>query len=241
MIADCPVLEKVSQSSSDTPQTLTQTMRLLVVEDEPDLLAGLARALRKQGYAVDTAADGEEGFYKAQSTDYDAVVLDVMLPKLDGWEILTRLRKTKPTPVLMLTARDRSADRVRGLDTGADDYLTKPFDNAELFARLRAIIRRSAQQPRSTLDIGEVRINTAARTTTRAGEAVTLTAREYVVLEYLALHRGEVVTRTDLHEHLFDENDDTLSNILDVHIFNLRKKLGQEFIVTRRGIGYCIE
>ena len=216
-------------------------MRLLVVEDEPDLLAGLARALRKQGYAVDTAHDGEEGLYKAESTDYDAVVLDVMLPKLDGWELLARLRKTKPVPVLMLTARDRSADRVRGLDTGADDYLTKPFDNAELFARLRAIIRRSAQQPRSTLDIGEVRINTAARTVTRADEPVTLTAREYVVLEYLALHRGEVVTRTDLHEHLFDENDDTLSNILDVHIFNLRKKIGQEFIVTRRGIGYCIE
>ena len=241
MIADCPVSEKVSKSSGDTPQTLTQTMRLLVVEDEPDLLAGLARALRKQGYAVDTAPDGEEGLYKAQSTDYDAVVLDVMLPKLDGWELLARLRKTKPVPVLMLTARDRSADRVRGLDTGADDYLTKPFDNAELFARLRAIIRRSAQQPRSTLDIGEVRINTAARTVTRADEPVTLTAREYVVLEYLALHRGEVVTRTDLHEHLFDENDDTLSNILDVHIFNLRKKIGQEFIVTRRGIGYCIE
>ena len=216
-------------------------MRLLVVEDEPDLLAGLVRALRKQGYAVDTATDGEDGLHKAQSTDYDAIVLDVMLPRLDGWEVLARLRAAKPTPVLMLTARDRSADRVRGLDTGADDYLVKPFDNAELFARLRAIIRRSAGQPRATLAIGAVSIDTAARSVTRAGQPVTLTAHQYLLLEYLSLHRGEVVTRTDLYEHLFDENESTLSNILDVHVFNLRKKLGQDFIVTRRGHGYCIE
>jgi len=216
-------------------------MRLLVVEDEPDLLAGLERALRKQGYAVDTAPDGEEGLYKATSIDYDAIVLDVMLPRLDGWELLARLRQTKVTPVLMLTARDQSADRVRGLDTGADDYLVKPFDIPELLARLRALIRRSARQSRSTIDLGDVHIDTTARTVTRASEPVTLTAREYVVLEYLALHRGEVVTRTTLYEHLFDENDATLSNILDVHVFNLRKKLGQEIILTRRGHGYCIE
>ena len=220
---------------------LNQTMRLLVVEDEPDLLAGLARALRKQGYAVDTAADGEDGLDKAKTTDYDAIVLDVMLPRLDGWELLARLRETKATPVLMLTARDRTADRVRGLDTGADDYLIKPFDIPELLARLRALIRRSARQSRPGIDLGEVHIDTTARTVTRAGELVTLTAREYVVLEYLALHRGEVVTRTALYEHLFDENDATLSNILDVHVFNLRKKLGQEVILTRRGHGYCIE
>ena len=216
-------------------------MRLLVIEDEPDLLAGLVRALRKQGYAVDTATEGEDGLYKAQSTDYDAIVLDVMLPGLDGWQILSKLRESKPTPVLMLTARDTSADRVRGLDTGADDYLIKPFDNAELFARLRAIIRRSTQQTRSVLEIADVRIDIAARTVTRAGEPVTLTAREYVVLEYLALHRGELVTRTALYEHLFDENEATLSNILDVHVFNLRKKLGQDLVLTRRGHGYCIE
>lgn len=216
-------------------------MRLLVVEDEPDLLAGLARALRREGYAVDTAEDGEDGLYKAQSTDYDAIVLDVMLPLLDGWEVLARLREGKSTPVLMLTARDRSADRVKGLDTGADDYLVKPFDSAELFARLRAIIRRGARQTRSVLEIGEVSLDTAARKVTRSGQLVTLTAREYVLLEYLALHRGEVVTRTALYEHLFDENESTLSNILDVHVFNLRKKLGQEFIVTRRGHGYSIE
>ncbi len=216
-------------------------MRLLIVEDEPDLLAGLLRALRKQGYAVDSAADGEEGLYKATSADYDAIILDVMLPLLDGWELLARLRQTKSTPVLMLTARDGSADRVRGLDTGADDYLVKPFDIPELYARLRAIIRRGSQQSRPVLDLGAVCIDTAARTVTRAGEAVVLTAREFVMLEYLAMHRGEVVTRTALYEHLFDENEATLSNILDVHVFNLRKKLGQEFIVTRRGHGYCIE
>jgi len=216
-------------------------MRLLVVEDEPDLLAGLARALRKQGYAVDTAADGEDGLYKAQATDYDAIVLDVMLPRLDGWEVLTRLRAAKATPVLMLTARDRSADRVRGLDTGADDYLVKPFDTPELFARLRAIIRRSAGRSRPTMDIGDVQIDTAARAVTRAGQEVPMTAQQFALLQYLALHRGEVVTRTALYEHLGDENEDTFSNVLDVQVSHLRKKLGQDFIVTRRGHGYCIE
>jgi two-component system OmpR family response regulator len=221
--------------------TASSQMRLLVVEDEPDLLAGVARALRTQGYAVDTAIDGEEGLHKAQETDYDAIVLDVMMPRLNGWEVLTRLRAVKETPVLMLTARDATADRVRGLDGGADDYLVKPFDVAELQARLRALIRRGARTARVKLTIGEVGVDTAARTVTRAGVSVTLTAREYAVLEYLALHRGEVVTRTELYEHLFDENDETLSNLIDVHIFNLRKKLGTEFIVTRRGHGYCIE
>ena len=216
-------------------------MRLLVVEDEPDLLAGLARALRKQGYAVDTAADGEEGLYKAKCNDYDAIVMDVMLPCLDGWEVLTRLRAAKATPVLMLTARDRSADRVRGLDTGADDYLVKPFDTPELFARLRALIRRGAGQPRATLDIGDVHIDTAARAVNRAGQPVTLTAHQYAMLEYLALHRGKVVTRAALYEHLGDEKEDTLSNVLDVQVLRLRKKLGQDFILTRRGHGYCIE
>ena len=220
---------------------LTENMRLLVVEDEPDLLAGLAVALRREGYAVDTAPDGEEGLYKALNTEYDAIILDIMLPLVDGWEILRRIRSSRSTPVLMLTARDRSADRVRGLDGGADDYLTKPFDTPELLARLRSLIRRSRHHPQSLIDIGEVSINLAARTVTRDGQPVTLTAREYVVLEFLALHRGELVTRTALYDHLFDENESTLSNILDVHIFNLRKKLGQDFIMTRRGHGYIIE
>jgi two-component system, OmpR family, response regulator len=216
-------------------------MRLLVVEDEADLLASLAKALREEGYAVDAAADGEEGLYKAESWDYDAIVLDVMLPGLDGWQILERLRESKKTPVLMLTARDAARDRVRGLDTGADDYLVKPFDLDELLARLRALIRRAAGQTRNVIELGELVIATAARRVTRAGHPVALTGREYALLEFLALHRGEVVTRTALYEHLFDEEDDTLSNLLDVHVSNLRKKLGAELITTHRGHGYSIE
>jgi two-component system, OmpR family, response regulator len=216
-------------------------MRVLAVEDEPDLLGSLVKALREDGYAVDGAPDGEEGLYKAESYDYDAIVLDIMLPVIDGWELLRRLRKTKKTPVLMLTARDAVRDRVRGLDTGADDYLVKPFELAELLARLRAIIRRSATQAQSRLEIGDVVIDTAARTVSRKGEPVTLTAREYSLVEFLALHRDKLVTRTMLYEHLFDENDSTLSNLLDVHVSNIRKKLGHDFIVTRRGHGYCIE
>lgn len=216
-------------------------MRLLLVEDEPELLRSLARALREEGYAVDTAEDGEDGLYKATTTDYDAIVLDGMLPRLDGWEVLKQLRLTKQTPVLMLTARDRSADRVRGLDGGADDYVVKPFDLAELYARLRAIIRRSSQQAKAQIEIGPVILNTAARTLTLSGELVTLTAREYSLVEYLALHQGELITRTTLYEHLFDENDSSLSNLLDVHVSNVRKKLGHDFITTRRGHGYCIE
>jgi two-component system OmpR family response regulator len=216
-------------------------MRLLIVEDEPDLLSSLARATREEGYAVDTAADGDEGFYKAQNWDYDAIVLDIMLPKLDGWTVLKKLRQTKKTPVLMLTARDQARDRVRGLDTGADDYLIKPFDLSELLARLRALIRRSAGETRNVIEIGKVAIDTAARRVSLDGETVALTAREYGLVEFLALHRGEVVTRTALYEHLFDEDDSTLSNLLDVHVSNIRKKLGADFITTRRGHGYCIE
>lgn len=216
-------------------------MRILVVEDETDLQRALARALRDEGYAVDTAANGEDGLFNAENTDYDAVILDVMLPKLDGWEILKRLRKSKKTPVLMLTARDTSRDRVRGLDTGADDYVVKPFDLPELLARLRALIRRSANKTTNEIEIGDVTVDTAAKKISRAGQPVELTAREYALVEYLALHRGEVVSRTTLYEHLFDEDDSTLSNLLDVHVSNVRKKLGPEFIATRRGLGYCIE
>jgi len=216
-------------------------MRILVVEDEPDLLRGLARALREEGYAVDTADDGEDGLFKAESVAYDAIVLDVMLPSLDGWQVLQRLRATRKTPVLLLTARDRTVDRVRGLDLGADDYLVKPFDLSELLARLRALIRRSASEARPVIEIGDVRLDIADRSVERAGQAVVLTAREYALVEYLALHRGEVVTRSTLYEHLFDENEDTLSNLLDVHVSNVRKKLGHDFIATRRGHGYCVE
>ena len=216
-------------------------MRLLIVEDEPDLLASMAQAMREEGYAVDTAADGEDGLFKAESVDYDAIILDIMLPEMDGWTVLKKLCASKKTPVLMLTARDQSRDRVKGLDTGADDYVVKPFDLPELFARLRALIRRSANRTTNVLEIGTVVIDTAARTVTLDASPVEITAREYALLEYLALHRGEVVTRATLYEHLFGDDDDTLSNLLDVHVSNLRKKLGHAFISTRRGHGYCIE
>ncbi len=217
------------------------TMRILVIEDEPDLQRGLVRALRDEGYAVDAADNGEDGLFNAENTDYDAIILDVMMPRMDGWDVLKRLRKTKRTPVLMLTARDQSRDRVKGLDTGADDYVVKPFDLPELFARLRAIIRRSANKTTNVIELGDVFVDTAARILTHGGKPVELTAREYSLVEFLALHRGEVVTRTTLYEHLFDEDDSTLSNLLDVHVSNVRKKLGAEFITTRRGHGYCIE
>ncbi len=215
-------------------------MRILIVEDEPDLLASLAQALREEGYAVDTSDNGDDGLFNAEGTDYDAIVLDVMLPGLDGWEILKRLRKIKKTPVLMLTARDQTRDRVKGLDTGADDYVIKPFDLAEVFARLRAIIRRSTNKTTNLIEIGQVKVDTAARQVFYLDKIIELTAREYALVEYLALHRGVVVTRTQLYEHLFDENDSSLSNLLDVHVSNIRKKLGADFIITRRGHGYCI-
>lgn len=217
------------------------TMRILIVEDEPDLRSALVRALRDEGYAVDAADNGADGLFNAESTDYDAIVLDVMMPKMDGWEVLKRLRKSKKTPVLMLTARDQTRDRVKGLDTGADDYVVKPFDLPELMARLRALIRRSAGKTTTVIQIGEVAVDMAARIVSLSGSPVDLTAREYALVEFMAVHRGEVVTRTQLYEHLFDENDSTMSNLLDVHVSNVRKKLGAEFITTRRGHGYCIE
>jgi len=216
-------------------------MRILIVEDEADLRSALARSLRDEGYAVDAADNGADGLFNAESNDYDAVVLDVMMPQMDGWEVLKRLRKTKKTPVLMLTARDQTRDRIKGLDTGADDYVVKPFDLPELMARLRALIRRSAGKTTNRIEIGDVAIDTAARIVSLAGAPVELTAREYALVEFMALHRAEVVTRTQLSEHLFDENDSSLSNLLDVHVSNVRKKLGAEFITTRRGHGYCIE
>lgn len=216
-------------------------MRLLVVEDEPDLQNLLARALRGQGYAVDTADDGEQGLYKAQTWDYDAIVLDWMLPKLDGLSLLRELRRKKRTPVLLLTARDATDDRVSGLDCGADDYLVKPFEIKELLARLRAIIRRSSGITSNIISIGDIQVDTGSHTVSRNGEAILLTAREYALVELLALRRGKLVTRQVLYDHLFDENDDTLSNLIEVHISNVRKKLGKDFISTRRGAGYIVD
>jgi two-component system OmpR family response regulator len=216
-------------------------MRLLIVEDEPRLLRSLAKALREAGYAVDMAETGDDGLFKARSSEYDAVILDVMLPGIDGWEVLEKLRKDRATPVLMLTARDATSDRVRGLDGGADDYLVKPFELDELLARIRAIIRRQTGRTTTVIEVGDVSIDPRTRQVFLSGKAAGLTPREYAILEYLAMHRGEVISRTALYEHLFDENDDTLSNLLDVHVHGIRRKLRADLIVTRRGEGYCIE
>ena len=215
-------------------------MRLLIVEDEPDLLRALSRALREDGYAVDTAEDGEDGCYKALEYDYDAIVLDWMLPVMSGVDVLNALRVKKQTPVIMLTAKGAVADRITGINAGADDYLAKPFDINELRARLRALIRRSVGQARDQVVIGSVKVDTRGKSVTLAGEAVALTAREFALVEYLAQQRGKVVSRTELYEHLFDENEDSLSNLLDVRVSLVRKKLGADFIQTRRGQGYCI-
>ena len=216
-------------------------MRLLIIEDEPDLLESLAEALREDGYAVDTAMDGEDGLSKAVYADYDAVVLDVMLPGMSGFTVLEKLRLKKKTPVLILTARSATPDRVRGLDAGADDYLPKPYELPELLARIRALIRRTTGNASAVISIDDVLIDLAAHTVTKAGVPVLLTARELAPVEYLAQHRGRVITREQLYEHLFDENDDTLSNLLDVHVSHLRKKLGHDFVTTRRGLGYVVE
>ena len=216
-------------------------MRILVVEDEPRLLRNLCRALRDEGYAVDQADNGPDGLAKALDVAYDAVVLDVMLPGMDGWHVLRKLREKRATAVLMLTARDAIDDRVRGLDAGADDHLGKPFELPELLARLRALVRRTHGRATSELVLGDIVLDRRARSVAQAGRPVALTAREFSILEYLALHRGEVVTRTELYEHLFDESENTLSNLLDVHVFALRRKLGADLIATRRGQGYCIE
>lgn len=217
------------------------SVRVLIIEDELDLVRSLEKTLMEEGYAVDTSTDGEDGLFKARSWDYDAILLDIMLPRLDGWDLLKRLRREKKTPVLILTARDALLDRVKGLDLGGDDYLVKPFERAELLARLRALIRRAAGQPTSTLELGEIVLDTASRTVMRNGEPIDLTAREYSLVEFLAMHRGSVVTRTMLYDHLFDENEDSLSNLLDVYVAKLRKKLGKDLIVTKRGHGYLID
>lgn len=216
-------------------------MRLLIVEDETPLRLSLLKVLREEGYAADGAADGAEGLRKALECDYDAILLDHMMPTMDGREMLRRLRGVKRTPVMMLTARDAVEDRVVGLDLGADDYLVKPFVQSELLARLRALVRRNRPTGGVTLTIGDVAIDTVARRVTKAGKEEAVTGREYSLLEYLAHRRGAVVTRAELYEHLFDENEDTLSNLLEVHVCNLRRKLGAELIKTRRGLGYVIE
>jgi DNA-binding response OmpR family regulator len=217
-------------------------MRLLVVEDEADLADTLQKALTEESFAVDVAGDGEEGLFKLSDIPYDAAILDVMLPGMDGWTVLENARaRGVRTPVLMLTARDMVEDRVRGLNLGADDYLVKPFALTELVARVHAIIRRAYGSPAPRLTLGDVVIDTAAKRVQRNGAVVELTAREYAILEILAQARGRLVSRAMLCEHLYNEDVDIASNVVDVHIAALRKKLGPELIKTRRGEGYIIE
>jgi two-component system, OmpR family, response regulator len=216
-------------------------MRILVVEDQDDPREIVVETLREESFATDSSPDGEEGLYKALNWDYDLVVLDVLMPVMDGWEVLQKLRAQKQTPVLMLTALDSVRDKVKGLNHGADDYLAKPFDLAELVARVRAIIRRHGGERRPELSIGDITINTTAKTILLKGQAVEVTAREYAMAELMIQHKDEVVTRDFLYEHLCDENDDTMSNMLDVYVYKLRQKFGKDFIKTRRGQGYIVE
>ncbi len=216
-------------------------MRILVVEDQDDLREVVVETLREESFAVDESPDGEEGLYKALNWDYDLVVLDVMMPVLDGWEVLEKLRREKQTPVLMLTALDQVRDKVKGLNHGADDYLAKPFDLAELVARVRAVIRRNGGEHRPEISVGRVTINTTSKTLRFDDQAVEVTAREYAMAELMIQHRGEVVTRDYLYEHLFDENDESMSNMLDVYVYKLRQKFGKDFIKTRRGQGYLVD
>jgi len=216
-------------------------MRVLVVEDEVDLARTVKQALEEDGFAVDVAHDGESGLFNAEGTDYDALVLDLMLPRMDGWTLLKKLRARKKTPVLILTARDSTPDKVKGLNAGADDYLTKPFELSELLARVRALIRRAVEKPSPVIKLNGIEINTAARTVKKSGKPVELTAKEYALVELLALHKGELVTRTMIYDHIYDENDDSLSNVVDVYVSNLRRKLGKDFLETRRGQGYILD
>ncbi len=221
-------------------------MRLLVVEDDPQLGAMLARGLRERAYAVDLVADGDDAVHHAALHEYDAVVLDYMLPRRDGLAVARALRATgAQIPILMLTARDAVVDRVAGLDAGADDYLVKPFAFDELLARLRALLRRGGVILPAGLTLGDLTIDTRAQRVEKRGTHVPLTAKEYALLEYLARRRGTLVSRADITAHVWDENHDPSSNTLEVYINRLRKKIDDadlpSHIQTRRGAGYVFE
>lgn len=220
-------------------------MRVLLVEDHKPLVRVLKQGLEEEGFAVDVAYDGEEGNYKAQTANYDVIVLDLMLPKEDGLSLLQRWRREgMKSPVLVLTARSSIEDKVRGLNLGADDYLSKPFELEELLARIRAQIRRGHQVRDPILRVHDLEIDTAAHTVKRAGQPIQLTPREYALLEFLAFHRGTIVTRSMIWEHLYNEEDETTSNVVDVYIRYLRNKIDKGFevplILTRRGEGYVL-
>jgi DNA-binding response OmpR family regulator len=221
-------------------------MRILVVEDEPRAAQMLAKGLREETYAVDVVGDGARALYQLAITEYDAIILDVVLPLQDGLAVCRELRKRSSTvPVLMLTARDAVEARIAGLDSGADDYLTKPYDFRELLARLRAVMRRG-RRPLTppVLSIGPISLDTRARRASRNGEPITLTAREYALLEHLVLHADEVVGRAAIAEHVWDSPYEAMSNVIDVLIQRLRRKLDApgeaSLIVTRKGEGYML-
>lgn len=216
-------------------------MRILLVEDEPDVRLAISRSLREEGYAVDEADNGIDGLGKAKWWEYDAIILDVMLPKMDGLKVLAALREKSKTPVLILSARDSLDNRIQGLDSGADDYLVKPFSMAELFARLRALIRRSAGNPDPIIRHEDITLDLRTKRVTKGDTPVDLTAREYSLFELLMLNRGSLVTRTKIYEHLVDEDDSTMANVVEVHMLRIRKKLGRDIIATRRGLGYIID
>ncbi|HXY15807.1 MAG TPA: response regulator transcription factor [Terriglobales bacterium] len=222
-------------------------MRVLIVEDEPRLAENIARSLRESaGYAVDIAPDGQEGLFMAESNEYDAILLDLMLPQMDGMQLLTRIREAgQRTPVLVLTARDEKESVVGLLNAGADDYLTKPFDLGELLARTKALIRRGKGQPSPVMTIADLELNTVKRTVQRGEKPVSLTAMEYRVLEYLLHRPGAVVSKSELLEHLYDYNWEKFSNVIEVYISGLRRKLDNGFskqlIHTIRGQGYILK
>jgi len=217
-------------------------MRILLVEDDKDLHRLLKAALGDAGYVVDSASDGEEGHFLGDTEPYDAVVLDLGLPKMDGVSVLQKWRKAGRTmPVLILTARDRWSDKVAGFDAGADDYLAKPFHTEELLARLRALLRRAAGHVTDEIEIGPLRIDTRGSRVTLDGNPVKLTSLEYRLLAYLAHHKGRVVSRTELVEHLYDQDFDRDSNTIEVFVGRLRKKLDAGLIQTVRGLGYTLD
>ena len=220
-------------------------MRVLLVEDDRRIARFVAKGLREQAYAVDVVGDGDEAVYKLSINDYDAVILDVMIPGRDGFQVCRDLRSAGiAVPVIMLTARDTVQDRITGLDSGADDYLTKPFAVTELLARLRALLRRGRVVRPATITIANLVLDTGAQRATRGGRALALTTKEYALLEYLAREAGRVVSRTEIAEHVWDENFDPLTNLIDVHINRLRRKVDNGFssklIHTRRGAGYML-
>ena len=221
-------------------------MRILLVEDEKDLAAIVRQGLEEEGYTVESAYDGEEGLYMAENLPVDLIILDIMLPLIDGLSILKSIRKKgMTTPALLLTARDAILDKITGLDTGADDYLTKPFVFGELLARVRSLIRRKATVKEAVIRIADLEINTADHEVRRGGKVITLSAKEYALLEYLAYKKDSVVSRTDIVEHIYHEDDEMDSNVIDVYINYLRNKIDKEFksklIHTVRGSGYILK